>query len=175
VATPDEQSAEALTAAEAAEALKAAEAAEALKAAEEKEKEEEEKKEENIREEIIKHASKPVYVLGFIPVRRLTTKERVEEILLAEAEKDYVRQGDIESLNKLRANIAAARQPAPEDPLDRVRVVATLIMVAALFSIVAVIVFRPSAPSGLNQIVSLASGLAGIGLGWLFGATRGKK
>jgi hypothetical protein len=151
VATPEEQEAEARKAAE--------------------------KKEEENRQKIVKDTSKWVYIFRFIPFRRLTPKEQIEQILLAEAEKDYLKRGDIKSLDKLRNNIAAAQPAAPEDPLDRVRIITTLIMVAALFAIVAVIVFNRTPPSGVNQLVSLASGLAGIGLGWLFGAatTRGKK
>jgi NAD(P)H-hydrate repair Nnr-like enzyme with NAD(P)H-hydrate dehydratase domain len=45
---------------------------------------------------------------------------------------------------------------------------ATLVMVAALFIIVYVVA-KPNPVTGATQLVSLASGLAGIGLGWLFG------
>jgi hypothetical protein len=48
-------------------------------------------------------------------------------------------------------------------------------MVIALFSIVAVVVFKTSTPPSIYQLISLASGLAGIGLGWLFGATTARR
>jgi hypothetical protein len=112
-----------------------------------------------------------------IPVRPVTAKERAEQLLLAKAERDYLEGGDIGAFDERMNKLAAAQPAGPEDPLDRVRVTATLIMVAALFAIVAVIVFKKSPPSSLNQLVSLASGLAGIGLGWLFGAatTRSRR
>jgi uncharacterized membrane protein len=104
----------------------------------------------------------------------VTTKERIEQLLVAQAEEKYM-AGDTDSLNSLadRLTTAAVR----EDRLDRVRVFATLLMVAALFTIVVVIVNKKSPSTTLYQFVSLASGLAGIGLGWLFGTatTRGKK
>jgi len=56
------------------------------------------------------------------PVRRLTTKERIEQLLLAKAKKDYCNRGTSKSLDKLRSNLAAAQPATPEDPLDKVRV-----------------------------------------------------
>ena len=83
--------------------------------------------------------------------------------------------GDTASLSSLADKLATAA--VREDRLDRVRVFATLLMVAALFTIVVVIVNKKSPLTSLYQFVSLASGLAGIGLGWLFGTatTRSKK
>jgi hypothetical protein len=111
-----------------------------------------------------------------IPVRHLTTQEWTEELLRAEIKSDYL-MGKPVSFGSPRAEPLPVKPAASKDPLDKVRVAATLLMVGALFAIVAVIVFKRSPPSGVYQIVSLASGLAGIGLGWLFGAAavRSKK
>lgn len=109
-----------------------------------------------------------------IPVRRLTAQEWTEELLLAQAKEDFLKFKPI-TFDSPRGESAPAKPGVVSDPLDRVRVTATLVMVGALFAIVAVIVFRRTTPSGIYQLVSLASGLAGIGLGWLFGAARGKK
>jgi hypothetical protein len=135
-------------------------------------------KEQARREAVIRDTPKRTEIL-FIPGRRLTPRERIEHILLIEAEKEYLNTGDSSSLDKLRAEIVKSPDEPTEreDRLDRVRVAATILMVVALFAIVAVIVFKATPPPGVTQLVSLASGLAGIGLGWLFGAasTRSKK
>jgi hypothetical protein len=119
-----------------------------------------------------------------IPLRRLTADERVDQLLLAAAEEDYLKTGDLTRLQEIRKSLAtpaatAPQSSSPKDPLDAVRVVATLIMVTALFIIVYLVALKPSnsAAAGSTQLVSLASGLAGIGLGWLFGtgAPRGKR
>jgi hypothetical protein len=126
------------------------------------------------RAQVIYDNPKWAYRFGFIPVRRLTARERIEQLLLAEAEREYLQGGDIKSLETLRNTLAAAQpatpQDRPKDPLDRVRVVATLIMVVALFAIVVVVVRETKPSESVTSLVSLASGLAGIGLGWLFGA-----
>jgi hypothetical protein len=114
-----------------------------------------------------------------IPVRHLTTQEWMDEILLAQAKWDFSRGKPVTfgSLRGAPVSPVSPESAAPKDPLDRVRVAATLLMITALFLIVAVIVFRKTTPNGIYQLVSLASGLAGIGLGWLFGAAtaRSKK
>ena len=105
--------------------------------------------------------------------RRPTTRGLLDQKLLEAASKKFDDTGDMEPLLEFRKTLAV---PTPEDgrvrdPLDWVRVVATLIMVAALFIIVYVVAIKPNPgqASGETQLVSLASGLAGIGLGWLFG------
>jgi hypothetical protein len=113
-----------------------------------------------------------------IPVRRLTPQEVVEALLIDQIKSDYL-------IDRLVSYSSISGEPplhptepaVPADPLDKFRIIATLVMVIALFAIVAVIVFNRTPPSGITQLVSLASGLAGIGLGWLFGAasSRGKK
>ena len=111
-----------------------------------------------------------------IPVRRLTPQELTEALQLDQIKSDYL-NGKPVSYNSLRNELPPIEPVEPRDPLDKYRILATLIMVIALFAIVAVIVFNKTPPSGIAQLVSLASGLAGIGLGWLFGAAsaRGKK
>lgn len=108
---------------------------------------------------------------GVLFGRRLTTAEQLDLVLLRAAEQEYLESGDFSALRELRLNLgtSAPQAQAAADPLDRVRVWATLIMVAALFAIVWVVAVRPNPTTGATQLVSLASGLAGIGLGWLFG------
>lgn len=91
-------------------------------------------------------------------------------MLLAKTEADYL-EGRIDTFDSLKDKLKLVTdQPAErQDPLDRFRIIATLLMVAALFTIVVVIVNKKNPPTTLFQFVSLASGLAGIGLGWLFG------
>jgi hypothetical protein len=115
--------------------------------------------------------------LAFIPGRLLTPQERAAQLLLVTTEKTYEDGGDVsaftDSLKALAAQPIAGRNPPAErgESLDRHRFRVTIVMVLALFGIVAVIVVtKPNASSGIFQLVSLASGLAGIGLGWLFGA-----
>jgi hypothetical protein len=114
-----------------------------------------------------------------IPVRRLTAQDLTEELLLDEIRSGYLKGDPVcTDLLTVEPRRAPGADPAePKDPLDKIRIIATLIMVIALFAIVAVVVFNPKPPTGIAQLVSLASGLAGIGLGWLFGAAsvRGKK
>ena len=110
-----------------------------------------------------------------IPIRHLTTQEWMEQLLLAQAKENFL-DGKPITVDSLKDTVQV--DTAPKDPLDKVRIAATLLMVVALFAIVAVVVFKPTTPPGIYQLISLASGLAGIGLGWLFGAattTRSKK
>jgi hypothetical protein len=136
---------------------------------------------EPTRSQILQKVPTKTLVFG-IPFRRLTTGELLEQLLLAAAESEYIETGNMEHLLMVRNSIAAPQPSTTQDrslkdPLDWVRVVATLIMVAALFVIVYVVVIKPNPATGATQLVSLASGLAGIGLGWLFGTgiARGKK
>lgn len=113
-----------------------------------------------------------------IPVRRLTPQEVMEALLIDQIKSDYLSEKPVSYSSIRREPSLPPTEPAESaDPLDRFRIIATLVMVIALFAIVAVIVFNRTPPSGITQLVSLASGLAGIGLGWLFGAasSRGKK
>ncbi len=108
--------------------------------------------------------------------RRLTPQERLEEITIAVAE-DALARGNTSRFELLTGKLGEYQPTRNADRLDRVRIFATLLMVAALFTIVVVIVNKKSPPTTDFQFVSLASGLAGIGLGWLFGTvtTRSKK
>jgi hypothetical protein len=111
----------------------------------------------------------------FFP-RALTPQERLEEITVAMAE-DALARGDTARFDSLTAKLGEYQPTRNEDRLDRVRIFATILMMAALFTIVVVVVNKKSPPTTLFQFVSLASGLAGIGLGWLFGTatTRSRK
>jgi hypothetical protein len=124
----------------------------------------------------------PTSIFGIRFGRHQTTDERLERVFLAAAERRYVETGDLAALQDFKKSLVVTTQPgttqsragaAPKDALDWVRVVATLIMVVALFVIVYVVVLRPTQgqATGAPQLVSLASGLAGIGLGWLFGTS----
>ncbi|SPM43619.1 Mycobacterium numidiamassiliense ORFan [Mycobacterium numidiamassiliense] len=126
----------------------------------------------------------PRRTFGIETKHRLTTGEQLERALLAAAQSKYIETGDLGSLLDFRKSLAAPQQGTsqagpPKDSLDWVRVVATLIMVTALFVIVYVVAIKPNPgqSTGAAQLVSLASGLAGIGLGWLFGTgtARGRK
>jgi hypothetical protein len=105
--------------------------------------------------------------------RPRTPQEWIEQLLLAQAKDDYL-EGKPIRLDSLKSDLVPPPPSAPEDRLDRFRVILTIVMVAGLFLIVAVIVFRPTTPSGIYQLVALASGLAGIGLGWLFGSATAR-
>ena len=112
--------------------------------------------------------------LPFTFNRHLNAGERAERVLLAAAQSKYVETGDMQALLDFRKSLAAPQPGTTQgrptnDGLDWVRVVATLVMVAALFIIVYVVAIKPNPVTGATQLVSLASGLAGIGLGWLFG------
>jgi len=106
----------------------------------------------------------------------LTPQERLEEITIAVAE-DALARGDTDRFDLLTGKLGDYQPARNEDRLDKVRIFATVLMMAALFAIVVVVVNKSNPPTSLFQFVSLASGLAGIGLGWLFGTatTRSKK
>ena len=69
-------------------------------------------KEQARREKVIRGIPKRTEIL-FIPGRRLTPRERIEHILLVEAEKDYL-NGDSSSLDNLRAEIAKSTGQSSE-------------------------------------------------------------
>jgi hypothetical protein len=106
--------------------------------------------------------------------RRGTVQQQMEKLMLEQAEMALAK-GDMKLFDSLAGKLLGARPSAREDRLDTYRVLATTIMIAALFTIVVVIVLEKKPSTNLFQFVSLASGLAGIGLGWLFGtaASRG--
>ena len=126
-------------------------------------------KERKERQEILDEMPKWKRTFFNIPVRHVNAQERMEQILLAQTEYDY-RHGQAVALDSLKDRLAAVQLAARQDPLDKFRIVATLVMVAALFTIVYVVAIKQHPSTSLYQLVSLASGLAGIGLGWLFGA-----
>ena len=95
-------------------------------------------------------------------------QQEVEHLVLDRA-KEALKNGDTQLFDSLTGKLLAERPDAREDRLDIYRVLATTIMVGVLFTIVVVIVGENKPSSNLFQFVSLASGLAGIGLGWLFG------
>jgi len=105
--------------------------------------------------------------------RRETLPQEVERIMLDRA-KEALKNNDTKTFDSLTAKLLAEKPSEREDGLDIYRVLATTLMVAALFAIVIVIVGENKTSNSDFQFVSLASGLAGIGLGWLFGtgATR---
>jgi hypothetical protein len=126
------------------------------------------------RQDILNNISGWKHTVFNIPIRHLTAQEWMEQLRLAEAKEKFL-EGKPITVDSLDGTVQPA---ALADPLDKVRVAATLLMVVALFAIVAVVVFKTTTPPGIYQLISLASGLAGIGLGWLFGAAttaRGKK
>ena len=108
--------------------------------------------------------------------RMLTPQERLEEITIAVAE-DALARGNSTRFDELTGKLGDYQPTRNEDRLDKVRIFATILMMGALFTIVVVVVNKSKPPVTLFQFVSLASGLAGIGLGWLFGTatTRTKK
>lgn len=100
--------------------------------------------------------------------RSPTVRQQVEELMLQRA-KDALAAGDTKLFDSLAGKLLVDQPATREDRLDIYRILATTIMVGALFAIVVVIVGKNNPSTNLFQFVSLASGLAGIGLGWLFG------
>ena len=84
-------------------------------------------------------------------------------------------EGQDEIFDSISGKLADAEPVSRENRLDGVRVALTILMVFALFAIVAVVVSETKPQTTSFQFVSLASGLAGIGIGWLFGAGTSRK
>lgn len=91
------------------------------------------------------------------------------ELIVLERAREALESGNTQLFESLTGQLLAENPGGREDRLDIYRILATTIMVGALFAIVVVIVGENRASTNLFQFVSLASGLAGIGLGWLFG------
>jgi hypothetical protein len=102
------------------------------------------------------------------------------KLLLNEAERAAT-EGNSNRFDELITRLLAdGRPPLTDEPsehdrtMDRWRVVTTAVMVLALFIIiVSATFFSERAANNAAQFVSLFSGLAGIALGWLFGAGTG--
>jgi|SRR5215471_3355239 len=106
--------------------------------------------------------------------RRPTARQQVERLMLQRAQ-DALGAGDTELFDSLAGKLLGDQPNTREDRLDIYRLLATIIMVGALFAIVVVIVGENKPAASLFQFVSLASGLAGIGLGWLFGTGTARR
>jgi hypothetical protein len=106
--------------------------------------------------------------------RRPSVQQQIEQMMLDQA-RQALNDRNPELFESLSSKLLAARPSAREDRLDTYRVLATTIMVGALFAMVVVIVGKKNPSTNLFQFVSLASGLAGIGLGWLFGTGTARR
>jgi hypothetical protein len=69
----------------------------------------------------------------------------------------------------------AGRDTSHEYKLDGWRVFITVLLILALFTIMALIVSKSLATSTATPYVSLLSGLAGIALGWMFASGGGPR
>jgi hypothetical protein len=96
-------------------------------------------------------------------------KQELQKLLLQRARK-ALDDGDLKKFDSLAERLLDTQPRAREDRMDRWRLYATGIMLAALVYIIIEIVRNNETSGNLFQFVSLTSGLAGIGLGWLFGA-----
>jgi hypothetical protein len=96
-------------------------------------------------------------------------QQELQKLLLQQARQALV-DGDIARFDSLAEKLQGTQPSARDDRMDRWRIGATGIILAGLLVIILFIVIRNEKSSNLYQFVSLTSGLAGIGLGWLFGA-----
>jgi len=114
------------------------------------------------------------------PIARRSTSDeiRVEalHLLLSEASAAAT-AGDTQRFDDLITRLLSdGRAESTDEPsdhekrMDRWRVATTATMISALFLIIVLVSFNSRAGNNAVQYVSLFSGLAGIALGWLFGA-----
>jgi len=107
-------------------------------------------------------------------MERETVRQEVERMILDRA-KEALKAKDTATFDSLTGKLLAGRPDERENRLDKFRLFATALMVAALFTIVIVIVGQNKTSNTDFQFVSLATGLAGIGLGWLFGTGASRR
>jgi hypothetical protein len=101
-------------------------------------------------------------------------KQELQKLLLQRAQK-ALDDGNLKQFDALAEKILGTQPSVREDRMDRWRIGATGIMLAALVYIIVEIVLKDETSGNLFQFVSLTSGLAGIGLGWLFGAGTARR
>ncbi|WP_139329756.1 MULTISPECIES: hypothetical protein [unclassified Mycobacterium] len=154
------------------------------------------------RSEVIRGVPTRVHIFG-IPTRRLTTKERVEQLLLCEAENEYLQTGNTASLVSLRDTLGAGRpitnrgwglfstfsdivpENATADDVERLYEVRRKVQEArgrgfVIVIIVAALVVAPLVgmlvhltPADFSALMAPITGIAGTVIGYWFGNRGG--
>lgn len=101
-------------------------------------------------------------------------QQELQKLLLQQAREALVDK-DIRRFDSLVEKLMGTQPSARDDRMDNWRIWATGIMLAGLLVIILFIVIKHENGGNLFQFVSLTSGLAGIGLGWLFGAGTARR